>query len=260
MVERNDLNLKLTGAPPPAQVHQVLEETPGLTQVASFGPYLPLTQVEHGPLPVYDSSSFLQLRPVEIFRVDANVPAVASYPTGDPVIMSGRVGSLIPLTAAGLVQNRAAVLSGDPVSPGVSDAASATWAITDGNQRRTTFFGGSHYEQSYVLGPLEELPNVPAGLENSYSVVSGAKHQTVEAPVGAKSVAASSFSATPLQEESDEGPASAFDGDPSTAWTAALSGTRSANGFRSPSSGPSTCRRSRSRRFPARRNNRRSPK
>jgi arabinofuranan 3-O-arabinosyltransferase len=224
VVERNDLNLKLTGAPPPAQVHQVLEETHGLTQVASFGPYLPLSQVEHGPLPVYDSSSSLHLRPVEIFRVDANVPAVASYPTTDPVVVSGRVGSLIPLTAAGVVQDRATVLSGDPVSPAVPDASGATWAITDGNQRRTTFYGGSHYEQSYVLGPLQEPPNGPAGLRDSYDVVSGAEHQAVEAPVGAKSVAASSFSATPLQEESDQGPASAFDGDPSTAWTAALTG------------------------------------
>ena len=36
VVVRNDLNLRVTGAPPPAQVHQVLSETPGLQQVADF--------------------------------------------------------------------------------------------------------------------------------------------------------------------------------------------------------------------------------
>ena len=70
VVERNDLNLKLTGAPEPALVHQVLSETEGLTEVASFGPYLPESDVTHGSLPIYDSPTSVHLRPVEIFRVD----------------------------------------------------------------------------------------------------------------------------------------------------------------------------------------------
>ncbi len=63
VVERNDLDLTATGAPPPAQVHQVLSETPGLTEVAAFGPFLPLHQVQEGVLPVYDSPGDTHLRP-----------------------------------------------------------------------------------------------------------------------------------------------------------------------------------------------------
>ena len=55
VVERNDLNLSTTGAPPPAQVHQVLADTPGLTEVASFGPIIPKLRAQVGTLPVYDS-------------------------------------------------------------------------------------------------------------------------------------------------------------------------------------------------------------
>ena len=52
VVERNDLDLTLTGAPPPASVHQVLSETPGLTEVASFGPYLPSPRSRTGRFPL----------------------------------------------------------------------------------------------------------------------------------------------------------------------------------------------------------------
>ena len=44
--------------------------------------------------------------------------------------------------------------------------------------------------------------------------------QTVAAPIGAAEVAASSYGSNPLQLEPSEGPLSAFDGNPSTAWVA----------------------------------------
>ena len=56
MVERNDLNPKTTGAIPPAQVHQVLDQSPGLVEVAAFGPYIPKSQATQGSLPNYDSA------------------------------------------------------------------------------------------------------------------------------------------------------------------------------------------------------------
>jgi len=222
VVERNDLNLALSGAPAPAQVHQVLAETPGLTEVASFGAYLPSSQVEHGKLPVYDSPSDVHLRPVEIFRVDSYVSPVVSYPAADPLVVSGDVGSLVELAGAGLAANRVAVLSGDSAAPDVADTAGATWADTDGNQRRATDFGGIRYNQSYLLGAHQQLPGQPADVPDSYDVVTGAQHETVEVPVGAESVAASSFGPTQLYESPDYGPAAAFDDDPSTFWSASL--------------------------------------
>ena len=220
VVERNDLNLSATGAPLPAQVHQVLSETPGLTEVASFGPYLPLTQVEYGSLPVYNSNSYLQLRPVEIFRVDSTASAVQTFPAVDPVVISGDVGSIVPLSGAGVLTDRASVLSGDQDARGVAAAPGATWAITDGNQRTTTAFGTIRYNQSYLLGAGQELPTAQPDIPDGFNVVSGGAHQTVEAPIGAKSVAASSFGATALVSLPDEGPAAAFDNDPYTSWVA----------------------------------------
>ena len=220
VIERNDLDLAKSGAPPPAQVHQVLSETPGLTEVASFGPILPKSQVELGPLPVYNSIADVHLRPVEIFRVDAPTSIVSTYPAANPVVVSGDVGSLLPLSTAGVVEGRAAVLAGDPVAKGVASSPEATWAITDGNQRSYLSFGNIRNNQSYVLSAGQQLPGAAPGVPANFTVVPGVTHQTVESPIGAKSVSASSYGSSPLYDQPDDGPAAAFDGSPYTAWVA----------------------------------------
>jgi arabinofuranan 3-O-arabinosyltransferase len=220
VVERNDLDLAKSGAPPPAQVHQVLSETPGLTEVASFGPILPKSQVEYGSFPVYDSAADVHLRPVEIFRVDAPTSIVATYPAANPVVVSGDVGSLLPLAAAGVVEGRATVLAGDPLAKGVAAAPEATWAITDGNQRRYLSFGNIRNNESYVLSAGQTLPGATSGVPATFTVVPGVTHQTVELPIGAKSVSASSYGSLSLYDEPDDGPAAAFDDNAYTAWVA----------------------------------------
>jgi len=220
VVERNDLNLTTTGAPPPAQVHQVLSDTPGLTEVSSFGPILPEHQVQVGSLPVYDSQSHLRLRAVEIFRVAGSVSEVRTYPAANPVVVSGDVGSLLPLEGFGLLRGRASVLAGDPLAGQAAKARQATWMATDGNQRRDVGFGAVRDNESYLLGPHESLDSKPVDIPLTYSVVPGTQHQTVEAPIGAASVSSSSFGSSTLSDEPAQGPAAAFDGDPTTAWVA----------------------------------------
>jgi arabinofuranan 3-O-arabinosyltransferase len=220
VVERNDLNLVSTGAPPPAQVHEVLTETSGLTPVASFGSLLPARQTQFGSLPVYDSESDLRLRPVEIFRVDQAQSVVQTFPAANPVVVSGDVQSLLPLAGAGVIAGRASALSGDPKASGVVKAPEATAAITDGNQRRTVAFGEIRNNLSYLLGAGQNLPGAPTGIPTAFTVVPGVRHQTVEDPIGASSISASSFGSIPLLDDPTEGPASAFDGDANTAWVA----------------------------------------
>jgi arabinofuranan 3-O-arabinosyltransferase len=220
VVERNDLNLVSTGAPPPAQVHEVLTETSGLTPVASFGSLMPARQIQFGSLPVYDSQSDLRLRPVEIFRVDQAESVVQTYPVTDPVVISGNVQSLLPLAGAGVIAGRVSTLSGDPKANGVAKAPEATAAITDGNQRRTVAFGQIRNYESYVLGAGQYLPGAPSGIPTAFTVVPGVQHQTVEEPIGAASVSASSFGSTVLVDDPSEGPAAAFDGISNTAWVA----------------------------------------
>ena len=220
VVERNDLNQTLTGAPPPALVHQVLSETPGLTEVASFGTYLPDSQVTHGALPVYDSSAYLHLRPVEIFRVGPAVSEVQTFSASSPLIVSGSSGSLLPLAGVGALSGRPAVLAKDPEAAGVASTPAATWAVTDGNQRHAVSFGRIYDTDSYLLGPGQRPGGSTPGVPLDYDVVSGRGTQTVSAPIGAVSVSATSVGSTSLYNQPSEGPNSAFDADPTTAWVA----------------------------------------
>ena len=217
VVERNDLNLKATGAIPPAQVHQVLNETPGLVQVAAFGPYLPRSQVAQGDLPVYNSKSYVHLRPIEIYKVEPPVSEVQSYPASNPLVVSGSSGSLLPLAGAGVLNGRAAVLANDPHAGRAASNAGANWVITDGNQRRAVAFGKVEDNLSYLLGASQLLYRFPP---LTYGTLGAADAQTVAAPIGAAQVAASSYGSSTLQLEPSEGPSSAFDGNPSTAWVA----------------------------------------
>ena len=218
VVERNDLNLRATGAPPPAQIHQVLSETPGLVEVAGFGPYLPRSQVAPGDLQLYDSATYLRLRPVEIYKVDGAVSEVRTFPVSNPVIVSGSSGSLLPIAATGELAGRAAVLAKDPHAAGAASSVGATWAITDGNQRRAVSFGLIDDNLSYLLGPDQgPFSSIPL----TYGSLGASDAQTVAAPIGALSVLSSTFGSTPLILEPSEGPTSAFDGNPATAWVAA---------------------------------------
>ena len=147
-------------------------------------------------------------------------PSSQTYPVANPVVVSGDVGSLLPLSAAGVVQGRAAVLAGDPLAKGVAASPEATWAITDGNQRRYLALGGIRNNESYLLSAGQELHGTPAGVPAAYTVVPGVTHQTVASPTGAKSISASSYGSSSLFDEPENGPAAAFDDNPYTAWVA----------------------------------------
>jgi arabinofuranan 3-O-arabinosyltransferase len=222
VVVRNDLNLSATGAPPPAQVEQVLSETPGLQKVASFGPVIPPSQASPSRLSVYDSLTAHQyLRSVEIYKVVPAATVVRTYPASDPVVVSGSPSSLLPLIAAGTLNNKATVLAGDPHGgSAATKAVAATWADTDGNQRRDQAFGLIRNNVSYVLGPNQRSSVASPGAPQNLAVVPGVAHQTVAEPLGAASVSASSFGSTTLALDPAQGPAAAFGTVPSTAWVA----------------------------------------
>ena len=157
---------------------------------------------------------------MDIYRVDPTRSAVQTYPASDPVIVSGDVGSALPLAGAGVLTDRLPVLSGDPHAPAAVTAPHATWAITDGNQRRAVSFGTVRYNESYLLGPNQQGPTAHYDVPLGFSVVPGSTHETTEVPDGASSVSASSFGATPIVNDPSGGPAGAFDGNPRTAWEA----------------------------------------
>ena len=221
VVERNDLNLRATGALPPAQVHQVLSESPGLVRVAAFGSYLLRSQVAQGILPVYDAATCTRLRPVEIYRVEPKASEIQTFPAGNPLVVSGGAGSLLPLAGTRVLDGHAAVLSNDLNAETAAAKVNATWVITDGNQRRAVAFGEVDNNLSYLLAPEQKLYRYPP---LTYGSPGPTDSQTVAAPIGAKSVDASSYGSTPLNLSPSDGPASAFDGNSSTAWVASGAG------------------------------------
>jgi arabinofuranan 3-O-arabinosyltransferase len=222
VVVRNDLALKATGAPPPVQVHQVLAATPGLKKVAGFGPDIPLSQATDSRLSVYDSlTAARHLRAVQVYRVLPYHSVVTTYPARNPVVVSGSPASLLSLLASGTLTDRAAILAGDPDGgAAAARAPAATWADTDGNQRRDQSFGLIRNNLSYVLGPGQRtslaVPHVPQNL----AVVPGVTHQTVADPLGAASVSSSSYGSSTLSLVPAEGPAAAFSTNPVNAWVA----------------------------------------
>ena len=115
------------------------------------------------------------------------------------------------------LNGRAAVLADDPRAADTASNDEANWVITDGNQRRTVAFGKVEDNLSYLLGPSQMLYRFPP---MTYGTLGATDAQTVAAPIGAATVAASSYGSTTLQLEPSEGPASAFDGNLSTAWVA----------------------------------------
>ena len=221
VVVRNDLDLTATHSPAPAQVRQVLSQTAGLKLVASFGPVISQKQANPTGMPVYDKSSFTHgLRSVQIYRVEPPSPAVKAYPVSDPVIVSGSPSSLLVLSEEKILNGRAALLAGDVGSQAAAAQPKATWADTDGNQRRDSGYGSIRNDQSYVLGPDQRSPIAQPQIPQNLAVVRGTQHQTVNDPLGAASVSASSFSSSLLTLDSAQGPSAAFDDNLATAWVA----------------------------------------
>lgn len=223
LVERNNLDVSATGAPHAAVVHQVLSETPGLVRVATFGPYVSTRLSKDGVLPVFAHGQPPSLRALEVYKVVPKVTEVRTTPAASPVVVSGTPSSLVSLAAAGVLNGRAAVLAKDPSSSVAVAKRGATWALTDGNQRRVLKYGKIHDNASYLLGATQVLRsgNSVGVLALGYGSAGGVRSQTTSSPIGVSQLgysavrrhfAVGSFTASSF------GPSSAFDNNPETAW------------------------------------------
>ena len=223
LVERNNLDRQVTSAPQPAQVHQVLSQTPGLVRVASFGPYVPRASTENGTLPVYDTGRPARMRALEIYMVVPKAKELRTFPASSPVIVSGSPSSLVALGAAGALNGRAVILAKDAASRQASQRPNSSWALTDGNQRRVLKFGKVHDNSSYLLGAGQVLRggNSVEAFSFGYGNLGPPKSQTTSSPIGAAqlgfSMGARTFAVGTFVPPS-LGPSSAFDGNPLTAW------------------------------------------
>jgi arabinofuranan 3-O-arabinosyltransferase len=215
VVVRNDLDYAQVDSARPAMVHRVLEDSPGFTRAATFGPVVNAPAVSDT---VVDSHLQVGARAIEIWEVD---PAwrlgVSLTPLAQVTRVSGGPESLLDLADAHLLPTTPTVLTG---SRG-SEAAAGPVVLTDGLRRREVDFGASLDNRSATLTADE--PTRLGRPEPDYLPFEGIDHMTVGVWHGADNVTVSSSSSDAGAlggSDPSTQPASAFDGDLDTAWVA----------------------------------------
>ena len=220
VVVRNDLDPRQVGYTSAAVVHQTLALS-GFTRVASFGPPIGgkqlqprATRAQQAAVPSFPA--------VEVYAPagSSGPPSpVSALPASQTVLVNGGPDSLLQLTGQHLLgPGQPAIIAGDPLP-----TRPAQWAVTDGQRRADTLFGLVNANVSYTYtateknppdagqlgragGPPRQLLPVPAAGDLTEAVLSGAT-----------SVTASSYGSW-IADTQQEDPASAFDGNPATAW------------------------------------------
>ncbi len=219
VVVRNDLDWRRAGAPRPVEVHNALIDS-GLRRVASFGPQIgrpvPRRQASGSLISELGIGRFESRLPqIEIFAGGPAVRTATALPADRTVTISGGPQSLPDLTDQRMVTSRdPTVTVADPAAPG----RGRRWAVTDSLRRADTDLGLVHDKDSYTLEAGERAAGAlgpPRQLLGGGSTVG---HEAVARLGGQISaVSASSYGSWLLNLPFVE-PASAFDGDRSTAW------------------------------------------
>jgi arabinofuranan 3-O-arabinosyltransferase len=235
---RNDLDPDRSGSVRPAVVRAALAGSPGLTEVARFGPDQPAGFVS-ADLPV--GAAAVDPPAIEVFAV-AGAERVVAYPDDGAVALSGGPEGVLSLADAGLLDGRAVMGTIDAAAAdaaeedeeeGPSPLAEAgtgsdedAVVLTD-TQRRRAYNPGADPGRRYsaTLSAGDALPRPDLGPYDS-------AQQAVLVLEGASSVTASSSADDPFATDPDGGgyigpdhrPAAALDDNQETAWISA-SGT-----------------------------------
>ena len=223
LVVRNDLDPKQVGYTPAALVHQTLALS-GFTRVASFGPPIGGKQIQ--PRATRAQQAALPSFPaVEVYAPagSSGPPSpVSALPVSQTVLVNGGPDSLLQLTGQHLLgPGQPAIIAGDPVPAAASRPA--RWAVTDGQRRADNLFGLVNANVSYTYTATETNPpdagqlGRAGGPPRMLLPVPAAGHLTEAVLSGAASVTTSSYGSW-IADTQQEDPASAFDGNPATAW------------------------------------------
>lgn len=214
LVVRNDL--RRTGQTPAVAVHQVLDGSPGIEQVATFGPIVgsPAVVVKGDERTAVDEGWSARYRAIEIYAVDGAEQAVASNRA--PLVVGGPE-NLLELLDTGLIGDAPTVLAVDaPEDPAEVDSSNVV--LTDGLRRRERNFG---LLRDAVTATLELDDPGRRGAPSRDYTIGDPRWETYAELIGAKSLTASSSQAYADRTEPvipEYQPFSAFDGLASTTW------------------------------------------
>src|SRR5690349_12964219 len=226
LVVRNDLDPKQVDYTSAALVHQTLALS-GFTRVASFGPQIGGKQIQ--PRATRAQQAALPSFPAVEVYAPAGSPGslspVSALPVSQTVLVNGGPDSLLQLTGQHLLgPGQPAVIAGDPVPAAASSGLRpAQWAVTDGQRRADNLFGLVNANVSYTYTATETNPpdagqlGRAGGPPRMLLPVPAAGYLTEAVLSGAASVTTSSYGSW-IADTQQEDPASAFDGNPATAW------------------------------------------
>ena len=209
VVVRNDLQLSVLQGAWPARVNQALASSPGMTEVATFGP---LT----GSAAPDDATNLDPAFPaVEIYQVAGAQPVAAVQPAAGTLRVYGAPESLLTLADEGLLAGRPVLLDGD----GAGQPAAGS-VLTDSLRRRVRNFGelGTSYSPTLTAAQPDDTWEATGDyLEPDWS-----QYLTVARYTGIKDVTASSSASDigtiPGLWGSGLLPYAAVDGDLRTRW------------------------------------------
>ncbi len=207
---RNDLDPGHATAPPPAVVRHVLEGSPGLQPVASFGAPAPVELPARRRVSEPDPEE--PLAPVEIYAVTGTEAVAVAYPAAERLEVTGVPESLVTVAASVPVEGRA-LIAVDDLVPELHSAPGQA-IVTDGTQRRDVTYGRVHDRESYVLTEHEDAPGTSRAAETT---IRPGEAATVAEYPGIEALRASSY-AEGTRRWPETGPFAALDGDPATSW------------------------------------------
>ncbi|MCC5579827.1 DUF3367 domain-containing protein [Microtetraspora sp. AC03309] len=129
LVVRNDLDRRTIGTAWPARVHQAIEDSPGLTQVARFGPGIGMGQND-------TASGWLDqpYQAVEIYQVDDPAPRAGTVPTEGTLRVGGAPDAVLALAEQDLLSGDRPVILGD--DPGALKIPPFDTIVTDTLRKR----------------------------------------------------------------------------------------------------------------------------
>ena len=209
LIVRNDLDYVAANSPRPVLVHQTLDQSGGLTRVATFGPFVgggSTAQIEvdqqlDRPYPAVEIYAVSPPADLAVLVPDRGVGAVQAGPEG----LLDALDAAVPVPAAALI------------GPGTG----ATRLVTDTPARREVDFGRVDNHASAVLAATDPLRlSNPA---RDYLLPGMDAWTSVALRGGGVQVSASSSLAdagTVGGTMPEDAPFAALDGDPSTAWVA----------------------------------------
>ncbi|HEX4726584.1 MAG TPA: alpha-(1-_3)-arabinofuranosyltransferase family protein, partial [Jatrophihabitans sp.] len=147
LVVANDLNTYRSGATPLMLLHATIDDTPGFTRMASFGP--DVGSAGSGANKLLDGGASIARPSVQIYRVRApdtaevapgQTPLVSVEPLSQAVAANGTSDQLGSLVRAGLAADRPVLFDADAAAAGLP---ASQRVLTDGIRKRQASFGNA---------------------------------------------------------------------------------------------------------------------